>query len=262
VPRFAANLRFLFNEVPFRDRFRAAAEAGFQAVEFPYPYEHPAGRLSEALEANRLAQVLINAPPGNLEGGERGLGCLPERRGEFQDALGRALEYARALRCPNVNVMAGNAPADADRDLLRRTYVENLRFAAAELGRHGIRALIEPLNPRDAPGYFLTRLQTAMEILAEADAPNLYLQYDLYHAQITQGDLAPSIERYLPRIAHLQIADTPGRHEPGTGEIHFPFLFSFIDAIGYGGWIGCEYEPLADTVSGLAWARSYLQPRP
>jgi hydroxypyruvate isomerase len=261
VPRLAANLSFLFREVPVHGRIEAAARAGFRGVEIPFPYGLDRRRTVEALKAHDLAVVLINAPAGDFQSGERGLACLPGRSGEFQEAVASAIEWAGALGCSCVHVMAGIAPPGSDPGLLHRTYVDNLRFAASELGRRGLKLLVEAINPRDIPGYFLTTPRRATEIISEVGSPHLFLQYDIYHAQVTEGDLAPSIERYLPRIAHLQLADTPGRHEPGTGEINYRFLLDFIDRLGYQGWVGCEYEPAADTISGLGWASGYLESR-
>ena len=258
MPRFAANLTMLFNEVDFLDRFAAAARAGFSAVEYLFPYGYDKDELVEKLAGHDLSQVLHNLPAGDWAAGDRGLACLPGRTGEFQDGVGRAIDYARALGCPRVNCLAGIAPADADPDELRRTFVENLRFAARELEQAGIVLLIEPINTRDIPGFYLNRSDQALTLIAEVGSANLKLQYDVYHMQIMEGDLAPTIERHLATIGHMQIADTPGRHEPGTGEIHYGFLFDFIDASGYGGWIGCEYKPRTTTSDGLGWLAPYL----
>ncbi len=258
MPRFAANLTMLFNEVDFLDRFAAAAGAGFRAVEYLFPYGYDKNELAEKLAEHDLSQVLHNLPAGDWAAGDRGLACLPGRVGEFQDGVGRAIDYARALGCPRVNCLAGIAPADADRDELRRTLVENLRFAARELERAGIVLLIEPINTRDIAGFYLNRSDQALALIAEVGSANLKLQYDVYHMQIMEGDLAPTIERHLATIGHMQIADTPGRHEPGTGEINYGFLFDFIDASGYGGWIGCEYKPRTTTSDGLDWLAPYL----
>ncbi len=258
MPRFAANLTMLFNEVDFLDRFAAAAGAGFRAVEYLFPYGYDKDELAEKLAEHGLSQVLHNLPAGDWAAGDRGLACLPGRVGEFQDGVGRAIDYARALGCPRVNCLAGIAPADADRDELRRTFVDNLRFAARELEQAGIVLLIEPINTRDIPGFYLNRSDQALTLIAEVGSANLKLQYDVYHMQIMEGDLAPTIERHLATIGHMQIADTPGRHEPGTGEINYGFLFDFIDASGYGGWIGCEYKPRTTTSDGLGWLAPYL----
>jgi hydroxypyruvate isomerase len=258
MPRFAANLTMLFNEVDFLDRFAAAAAAGFRAVEYLFPYGYDKDELAGKLAETGLSQVLHNLPAGDWAAGERGLACLPGRTGEFQDGVGRAIDYARALGCPRVNCLAGIVPAEADPEDLLRTFTENLRFAARELGKAGIVLLTEPINTRDIPGFYLNRSDQALAIIAEVGAANLKLQYDVYHMQVMEGDLAPTIERNLAMIGHMQIADTPGRHEPGTGEINYGFLFDFIDASGYDGWIGCEYKPRATTEAGLGWLAPYL----
>ncbi len=253
MPRFAANLTMLFNEVPFLDRFEAAASAGFKGVEFLFPYEWPAEVLAERLARHGLVQVLHNLPPGDWAAGERGIACHPARRSEFQDGVGRAIEYAAALGCPQLNCLAGIAPASEDPQRLWQTFADNLRHAAAELKKAGLRLLIEPINHFDIPGFLLTHTAQAAVLLEEVGADNLYIQYDIYHAQRMEGELAATIARHLPRIAHMQLADNPGRHEPGSGEINFPFLFGEIDRLGYDGWIGCEYRPAGDTWAGLGW---------
>ena len=258
MPRFAANLTMLFNEVDFLDRFAAAASAGFRAVEYLFPYDYEADELVERLAANGLSQVLHNLPAGDWAAGDRGIACHPERVGEFQDGVGRAIDYARALGCPRVNCLAGIAPGGADPEALRHTFIENLRFSAQELEKAGIVLLTEPINTRDIPGFYLNRSDQALAIIDEVGSANLKLQYDVYHMQIMEGDLAPTIERNLTRIGHMQIADTPGRHEPGTGEINYGFLFDHIDACGYDGWIGCEYKPRTTTEAGLDWLAPYL----
>lgn len=253
MPKFAANLTLLFNEHAFLDRFAAAAEAGFKGVEYLFPYAWPAAQLAEALQANALVQVLHNLPPGDWDAGERGIACHPDRVGEFQDGVGRGIDYALALGCPQLNCLAGIRPEGVDPERALATFIDNLRFAAGALDAAGLRLLIEPINSFDIPGFFLTRTEQAAQIVAAVGAENLFIQYDIYHAQRMEGELANTLSRYLPMIGHMQLADTPGRHEPGTGEINFPFLFRHIDALGYTGWIGCEYKPLADTVSGLSW---------
>ena len=258
MPKLAANLSMLWTEHEFLDRFAAAAKAGFKGVEFLFPYAWRPEQIAARLEASGLAQVLFNMPPGNWEAGERGLACLPERKGEFQDGVGKAIAYAKALKCPTVHAMAGLAPDGADPEKLRATYVENLRFAAAETKKAGIGLVIEPINTRDIPRYYLSTPRQGLAILDAVGSDNLRLQFDIYHAQIMQGDLAPSIEANLARIGHMQLADTPGRNEPGTGEINWDFLLPFIDRVGYAGWIGCEYKPKAGTDAGLGWARKYL----
>jgi len=258
MPRFAANLTMLFNEVDFLDRFAAAALAGFRGVEYLFPYDYDKGELADRLAAHGLSQVLHNLPAGDWAAGERGLACLPDRVGEFRDGVGRAIDYALTLGCPRVNCLAGVAPAEADPEDLLRTFTENLRFAAQELEKVNIALLTEPINTRDVPGFYLNRSDQALAIVSEVGASNLQLQYDVYHMQIMEGDLAPTIERHLAAIGHIQVADTPGRHEPGTGEINYRFLFDFIDACGYGGWIGCEYQPRTTTADGLVWLAPYL----
>lgn len=258
MPKLAANLTMLFNEVDFLERFAAAARAGFKGVEYISPYGHPKAVLRERLEQHGLTQVLHNLPAGNWDKGERGIACHPDRVGEFQDGIGLAIEYATALGCKQLNCLAGIAPAGAPAEKLRETFVANLKFAAAELNRSGIRLLIEPINTRDIPGFYLCRSAQACEIIEQVGSDNLGLQYDIYHMQVMEGDLARTIERRLGVIGHMQLADNPGRNEPGTGEINYPFLLSFIDRIGYRGWIGCEYKPRTKTEEGLAWVRPYL----
>ncbi|HSM98092.1 MAG TPA: hydroxypyruvate isomerase [Gallionella sp.] len=258
MPRFAANLTLLYNEHAFIDRFAAAAKSGFSGVEYLFPYDFDKNRLAEQLQKHRLAQVLHNLPAGDWPGGERGIACHPGRAGEFQDGVGKAIEYAQALDCRQLNCLAGIAPADAAPEKVRATFVSNLRFAADKLKQAGIRLLTEPINTRDIPGFYLTHTQQALDIIAEVGSDNLFLQYDIYHMQIMEGDLAATIEKNLKLIPHMQLADNPGRHEPGTGEINYPFLFEFIDRLGYRGWIGCEYKPVTTTDAGLGWIRPYL----
>jgi len=258
MPKFAANLTMMYNEVDFLDRFDAAAKAGFTGVEYLFPYPFAADDLVERLQKNKLVQVLHNLPAGDWQAGERGIACLPDRVGEFQDGVGKAIEYAKALGCKQLNCLAGIAPKGVDAARVRNTFVANLQFAAEKLAKEGIRLLIEPINTRDIPGFYLCHTQQALDIIDAAGSDNLALQYDIYHMQIMEGDLAPTIERNLARIEHMQLADNPGRHEPGTGEINYPFLFDFIDKLGYKGWIGCEYKPLKTTDAGLGWIRSYL----
>lgn len=255
MPKFAANLTMLFNEHDFMDRFAAARAAGFKGVEYLFPYAYERERLAEQLDRHGLVQVLHNLPAGDWAAGERGIGCHPDRIGEFQDGVGRAIDYARSLGCRQVNCLAGIAPAGVDPERLRATFVDNLRFAAAKLKEAGIRLLIEPINTFDIPGFYLSRTAQAAAILDEVGSDNLSIQYDLYHAQRMEGELANTIAKYLPHIAHMQLADNPGRHEPGSGEINYPFLFGHIDRLGYDGWIGCEYKPAAATADGLGWMR-------
>jgi hydroxypyruvate isomerase len=248
----------LFNELEFLARFEAAAAAGFRGVEYLFPYPFAKERLADELGTHRLTQVLHNLPAGDWAAGERGIACLPGRTGEFQDGVGKAIEYARALGCKQVNCLAGIAPTEASVDRARRTFVDNLEFAANALSAANIRLLIEPINTRDIPRFFLSGTKQAIAIMDEVASPNLFLQYDVYHMQIMEGDLAPTIQRNLSRISHLQLADNPGRNEPGTGEINYPFLFQFLDGLGYDGWIGCEYKPKTTTLEGLGWLKPYL----
>lgn len=259
MPKFAANLTMLFNELEFLDRFKAARDAGFDGVEYLFPYPYRKEELAERLKQNDLSQVLHNLPAGDWAKGERGVACIPGREGEFQDGVGTAIEYATALGCHQLNCLVGIPPAGADASTVRETLLRNLRFAADKLKGAGIRLLIEPCNTRDIPGFFLNRSQQALDIIVEAGSDNLFLQYDIYHMQIMEGDLAPTIQRHLPRIKHVQLADNPGRHEPGTGEINYPFLFGFIDRLGYDGWIGCEYKPAKTTTEGLGWMQSAVR---
>ena len=258
MPRLAANLTMLFGEHEFLDRFEGAARAGFRGVEFLFPYAYQPQALKERLQANGLEQVLHNLPAGNWAAGERGIACLPDRVDEFKAGVTQAITYATALGCARVNCLAGIAPPSLDPAVARDTFVQNLRYAAPLLDAAGIALLIEPINTRDIPGFFLSGTQQAMEIVDAVGSDNLWLQYDIYHMQIMEGDVAAAIERLLPRIAHLQLADVPGRHEPGTGSIDFPSLLAEIDRLGYAGWIGCEYVPQALTIDGLAWAAPYL----
>ena len=257
MPRFAANLSMLFNEVPFLDRFERAAKAGFEAVEFLFPYSFPATEIKARLDANGLTLVLHNLPAGDWDAGERGIACLPERRAEFRDGVARAIDHAGALGVKQVNCLAGKRPANASAAQADDTFVENLRHAADELGKAGIKLLIEPINTFDIPGFHLSRTHQALSIIGAVGSENLYLQYDIYHAQRTEGELAATLERHLPRIAHVQLADNPGRHEPGTGEINYPFLFSHLDRLGYRGWVGCEYKPAGSTEAGLGWRQRF-----
>jgi len=257
MTKLAANLTMMFNEVDFLDRFAAAAGAGFKGVEYLFPYPYPKEQLAEKLSAHKLVQALHNLPAGDWAKGERGIACQPDRVGEFQDSVGTAIEYAKALGCKQLNCLAGIAPPGADRAEVRATLVENLRFAADKLGAAGIKLLTEPVNTYDIPGFFLSGTRQALEILDDVGSQNLYLLYDIYHMQRMEGELANTIKANLPRIAHLQLADNPGRNEPGTGEINYRFLFGFLDAIGYDGWIGCEYRPKGKTIDGLGWRAAH-----
>ena len=257
MTKLAANLTMLYNEVDFLDRFDAAAKSGFAGVEYLFPYAYPKEQLAEKLAKHNLAQVLHNLPAGDWAGGERGIACHPDRVGEFQDGVGKAIEYARALGCTQVNCLAGIAPANADREKVRATFVDNLSFAADELEAAGIKLLIEPINTYDIPGFWLSRTQQALDVIRDTGSSNLFLQYDIYHMQRMEGELASTIKAHLPQIAHVQLADNPGRNEPGTGEINYRFLFGFLDAIGYDGWIGCEYKPKGETIDGLGWRTAH-----
>lgn len=256
MPRFAANLTMMFTEVPFLERFERAARAGFTAVEFLFPYAWPAAQIRERLDANGLTLVLHNLPAGDWDQGERGIACHPDRVAEFRDGVGRAIDYARALGVPQLNCLAGKAVEGIEPGLLRQTLVDNLRFAAARLGEAEIDLLVEPVNTHDIPGFFLHRTAQALDILAEVDASNAFLQYDIYHAQRMEGELAETLRQHLPRIRHIQLADNPGRHEPGSGEINYPYLFDLLDRLGYAGWIGCEYKPATQTEAGLGWLQA------
>ena len=258
MPRFAANLTMLFGEMPVMDRFAAAKAAGFRGVEYLFPYDFEKAELQEQLQQHDLALVLHNLPAGNWAGGERGIACLPGREDEFKAGVAQAIAYANMLECDRVNCLAGIPPEGVEPSVARATFVKNLQYAAPLLKAAGIRLLIEPLNTRDVPGFFLTGTRQAIEIIEAVGSDNLSLQFDLYHMQIMEPPVAATIERELPRIGHMQLADVPGRHEPGTGEMDYPSLLSLIDRLGYTGWIGCEYVPTAKTVDGLAWTKPYL----
>jgi hydroxypyruvate isomerase len=257
MPRFAANLSMMYAELPFLERFGAAARDGFGAVEFLFPYEWPAATLAALLAEHGLKQVLFNAPPGDFTNGERGIGCLPGREDEFRKGFERALDYAATLACPRLHVMAGLVPPDATRESLRPLYLRNLAWAANRAADANVDILIEPINTRDIPGYFLNRQDEAHAVLAEVASPRLKVQMDLYHCQIVEGDVAMKLRTYLPtgRVGHLQIAGVPQRHEPDVGELNYGYLFEVIDELGYDGWIGCEYRPAAATSLGLGWLR-------
>ena len=258
MPKFAANLSMLYNEVDFLDRFEAAAKSGFTGVEYLFPYAYPAEQLVQKLAKFNLTQVLHNLPPGDWAAGERGIAVLPDRVNEFQQSVGTAIEYATALGCKQVNCLAGLAPKGVAPEKLRETFVANLKFAAPKFKAAGIKLLMEPINAYDMPGFYLNHTQQALELIAEVGSDNLFVQYDIYHMQCMEGELANTIKANLGKIAHLQLADNPGRNEPGTGEINYPFLFGFLDQIGYTGWIGCEYKPKTTTTDGLGWIKSYL----
>jgi len=255
---FAANLSMLFNEIDFLDRFAAAREAGFNGVEYLFPYDFDKQNLVDALQKNGLTQILHNLPPGDWNAGERGIATMPDRVDEFRDSVDQAIEYATALRCKQVNCLAGIVPEDADPAALQSTFINNLSYAAERLSKKGIRLLIEPINTTDMPGFYLSTTAQALEILKDVGSDNLAIQYDIYHMQIMEGNLARTVQNNLSSIGHMQLADNPGRHEPGTGEINYPFLFSFFDSIGYKGWIGCEYLPSTTTTESFEWLQPYL----
>jgi hydroxypyruvate isomerase len=259
MPRLAANISLMFPEVPFLERFAAAARAGFRYVEYQFPYAF--GGAAEVAARARdagVAVVLHNLPGGDAQKGDRGIACQPARAAEFREGVDRAIEYAKAAGCPRLNTLAGIAPVGVAPELLFETLVVNLRYAAAKLKAAGLTLLTEPCNPRTIPDFFLNTSRQGIEVLDAVGADNAMLQYDIFHMQIVEGDLAKTVERLLPRIGHIQLADVPDRHEPGTGEINFDFLLAHIDRLGYAGWTGCEYIPKGDTVAGLGWAKRYL----
>lgn len=258
MPKLAANLTYLFTEVDFFERFAAAAKVGFRAVEYQFPYAHDKHGIAERLAEHDLEMVLINLPAGNVQAGDSGIGCDPNRRQEFRDGVGEGIEFALALGCRQLNCLAGIAPAGIPEGELFDTYVENLRFAADRFSRVGLRLLIEPINTRDRPGFYLSRSTQAMEIIDAVGMDNLFLQFDVYHTQIMQGDIVKNFEAHFGRIRHVQIADNPGRHEPGTGELNFPFILGAFDRLGYEGWVSCEYAPSTSSEHSLGWARGYL----
>ena len=247
----------LFNEVPFLDRFAAAAECGFTGVEFLFPYEHSPGAILEQLEKYHLEVVLFNMPPGNWAAGERGLACNPGREEEFRAAIETALIYARALRIPRLHAMAGIAPSGVDRAACKATLIANLKYAAQKLAPDNITVLLEAINYRDIPGFFINTQAESYEICEAVDEPSLKMQMDLYHMQVMEGDIATKLRQYAPQCGHIQIAGTPGRNEPDTGEVHYEYLFRLLDEIGYAGWVGCEYRPAGTTIGGLGWFQEW-----
>ncbi|WP_367847649.1 2-oxo-tetronate isomerase [Rhodoferax sp. WC2427] len=261
MPHFAANLTMLYQEHDFLDRFAAAAADGFSAVEILFPYAYAATDLAAQLRAHGLQQVLINAPPGDWDAGERGLACLPGREAGFRQLFAQALDYAHALDCPRIHVMAGIVPAGQSRDSLRPVLEANLAWAAEQAAAAGKAVLIEPINTRDMPGYYLNHQAQAHSLVQAVGAPNLQVQMDLYHCQIMEGDLATRLRQYLPtgRVGHIQIAGVPDRHEPDAGEVHYPYLFALLDSLGYTGSVACEYRPRRGTSEGLGWMRQALQ---
>ena len=270
MPRFAANLSMLYPELAFLDRFEAAARDGFEGVEYLFPYAWEAREIAARLKDNGLQQVLFNAAPGHWDGGEKGLACLPGREADFRKTIDQALAYADALQCSRVHVMAGLLPAGTSRESAQVTYVANLKLAAGLAASHGVDLLLEPINPRDIPGFFLNRQDHAHQLLAEIGAPNVKVQFDLYHCQIVEGDVAMKIRQYLPtgRVGHFQIAGVPQRHEPDLGEVNYPYLFGVIDEVaascGWQGWVGCEYRPArgvqpGGTTAGLGWLKRWKE---
>jgi len=259
MPRFAANLTMLFNEVPFLERFALAKTGGFKAVEFLFPYAFDVQAIKSALDHNALKLALHNLPAGDWDAGERGIACLPDRVAEFRSGVAKAIEYATILGVPQLNCLAGKVPVGSDPKALHDTLVSNLQYAAGELKKAGLKLLIEPINTFDMPGFYLSKTEQGIAILDAVGADNAFLQYDIYHAQRMEGELANTIQKYFSRIAHIQIADNPGRNEPGTGEIHYDYLFGLLDRLGYSGYIGCEYKPLKSTEAGLGWMGPYEQ---
>ncbi len=259
MPKFSANLTWLFNEVNFLDRFERAAKAGFKGVEYLTPYQWKKEELAGKLTKYGLTQVLFNLPVGDWAAGERGIACIPNRVVEFQEGVGLAIEYAKALKCTQISCLAGILPKNVSAEKVRQTLVDNLRFAAAALQKEKIILLVEALNHQDTPGFYLVHTRDVLDLFKEVNHPNLHLQYDIYHMQIMGGNLTKTIRENVGIIAHMQLADNPGRHEPGTGEINYTNLLRFIDEAGYTGWIGCEYKPAGVTEDGLGWMKPYLR---
>ncbi len=257
MPRFAANLSMMFTEVDFLDRFDAAARAGFRGVEFLFPYDHPAGEIRRRLDGAGLTQALFNMPPGDWAKGERGMACLPGRQGEFREGVKRALDYAAALDCKLVHCMAGIVPAGVAPVTAGAIYAVNLAWAAEQAHAAGVKLVIEPINHRDMPGYFLNTQAQGAAIVEAIGRDRLGLQFDVYHVQVTEGDITKRMEQFMPVIAHMQVADVPARNEPGTGEIGWKFVFARMDALGYQGWVGCEYRPAGATEAGLGWLKQF-----
>lgn len=257
MPRFAANLSMLFTEAPLLGRFDRAARAGFKAVEMQFPYEAPAAEMRRRLDDNGLTMVLHNFPAGDWAAGDRGIACNPARQAEFRAGVGKAIEYAATLGVPQLNCLAGKPGAGVDEATTHRTFVENVRFAAEQCAKAGLRVLMEPINNYDVPGFWLNRTAKALAVIDELKLPNVFVQYDIYHAQRYEGELAATMQQQLAKIGHIQFADNPGRNEPGTGEINFAFLFAHIDRIGYAGWLGAEYKPATTTEAGLGWLRTF-----
>lgn len=257
MPKFAANLSMMFNELPFLERFEAAAAQGFKAVEFLFPYDYSAELLAEKLRGNGLQQVLFNTAPGNAEAGEWGLAAIPGREQDARADIDRALTYAIALNCPNVHVMAGVVPPGEDWQRYRATFIDNIRYAADRFARHGVKVLIEALSPQVKPHYLFSSQHQAAELVEAINHPNVFVQFDFFHAQLVDGNISGLIRSLAGRYAHIQIASVPERHEPDDGELNYPWLFEQLDALGYQGWIGCEYRPRGDSAAGLDWLRPY-----
>jgi hydroxypyruvate isomerase len=257
MPRLAANLSMMFNEVPFLERFTAARKAGFEGVEFLFPYEFPAAELRSRMVGEGLTQVLFNMPPGDWANGERGLAALPGRQAEFREGVKRALDYAATLECRRVHCMAGIVPAGVSHTTAAAVYASNLNWAAEQARPAGVKLMLEPINHRDMPGYFLNTQAQGAAIVEAIGKDRLGLQFDVYHVQITEGDITKRMEQFMPVINHMQIADVPARNEPGTGEIGWEFVLRRIDELGYLGWVGCEYRPAGDTVAGLGWRQRF-----
>lgn len=253
MPRFAVNITFLWNSLPFLDRFQAAARAGFRGVEFHYPYSHPSYEIKARLDAHGLTPVLINIRAGDPELKEFGLACLPGREADFRAAVAECIDYAREIGVPQANCLAGKIPEGCERAECEAVFLDNLRYAGTQFAKARLKLMVEPLNSRDVPRFLLTTSNYTLGLLDRVALPNVMLQYDFYHMQIMEGDLAATVERLLPRVGHIQFADTPGRHEPGTGEIDFRYLFAHLDRIGYAGWVSAEYRPIAGTEESLGW---------
>ena len=258
MPKFAANLSMMYQEHDFLERFGAAAKDGFRGIEFLFPYEHPAADIRARLDSHGLTQALFNGPPGDWAAGERGIASLPGREDEFRRSVATALEYARVLGNDRVHIMAGLIRPGEDRALHRATYVRNLEYAAKTAASAGITIVIEPINTRDIPGFFLNRQDEAHTLCAEIGASNLKVQMDFYHCQIVEGDLAMKLRKYIGGVGHVQIAGVPARNEPDVGEINYPYLFRLLDELGYAGWVGCEYRPKGKTSEGLGWLKPWL----
>lgn len=257
MPKFSANLSMLFTELPFMARFEAAAKAGFKGVEVQFPYAFDLDRIAEALQTFHLEMALFNLPAGDWDGGDRGIAANPDRMGEFQEGVGRALEAAAKLGVRQMNCLGGLRPPGVSEERIYRTFADNLKFAGDALKRAGLRLLVEPVNSLDVPGAYLVHTEKALQLIRDCGSDNVFLQHDLYHRQRMEGELANTLCAHINMIRHIQIADTPGRHEPGTGEINYGFLFGLLDRLGYDGWIGCEYHPQTTTQAGLGWLASY-----